>query len=216
MSIKIEETGLLKILPDTVLFIEGEKVANLLVFTKGDIDVYISSRDLFGMEDQEEIMKYSCKLFTVPKNIIIGIGGYRENSNYMFSLKSNTENEIYAVKTSSSEDIKNFFTKNKAYLTNMYHSISYLTLKFYEEYIKIRNINNELKAVSSNLAVIYFNLNSKNKHIQSELFLKYKEIFDDATNSGVHIPHSFDADFVKANHNEIYMHNKNLSESDDD
>ena len=40
MSLKVEETGLLKIAPDTVLFSEGEKVANLLVFTKGDIDVY--------------------------------------------------------------------------------------------------------------------------------------------------------------------------------
>ena len=75
MSLKVEETGLLKIAPDTVLFSEGEKVANLLVFTKGDIDVYISSRDLFGMEDQEEIIKHSCRLFKVPKNIIIGIGG---------------------------------------------------------------------------------------------------------------------------------------------
>ena len=216
MSVKIEETGFLKVDSDTVLFSEGEKVENLLVFTKGDIDIYISSRDLFGMEDQEEIMKYSCKLFTVPKNIIIGIGGYRENSNYMFSLKSNMENEIYVIKTSGREDIKNFFSKNKAYLTNMYHSISYLTLKFYEEYIKIRNINNELKIASSNLAVIYFNLNGKNKHIQSELFLKYKEMFEDAINSGVHIPHSFDADFVKANHNETYMHNKNLSEEDNE
>ena len=141
MSVKIEETGLLKIAPNTALFCEGEKVENLLVFTKGDIDIYISSRDLFGMEDQEEIMKHSCKLFAVPKNIIIGIGGYRENSNYMFSLKSNTENEIYVIKASGREDIKNFFNKNKAYLTNMYHSISYLTLKFYEEYIKIRNTN---------------------------------------------------------------------------
>ena len=216
MSIKIEETGLLKIASDTVLFSEGEKVANLLVFTKGDIDVYISSRDLFGMEDQEEIIKHSCKLFKVPKNIIIGIGGYRDNSNYMFSLKSNIENEVYIVKTSNKDEIKNFFNKNKSYLTNMYHSISYLVLKFYEEYIKIRNINNELKIISTNLGVLYFNLNDKNKNISSQYFLKTKEIFDDATNSGVYIPHSFDADFVKANHNETYMHNKNLSEEDNE
>ena len=216
MSLKVEETGLLKIAPDTVLFSEGEKVANLLVFTKGDIDVYISSRDLFGMEDQEEIIKHSCRLFKVPKNIIIGIGGYRDNSNYMFSLKSNIENEVYIVKTSNKDEIKNFFNKNKSYLTNMYHSISYLVLKFYEEYIKIRNINNELKIISTNLGVLYFNLNDKNKNISSEYFLKTKEIFDDATNSGVYIPHSFDADFVKANHNETYMHNKNLSEEDNE
>ena len=216
MSIKVEETGLLKIASDTVLFSEGEKVANLLVFTKGDIDVYISSRDLFGMEDQEEIIKHSCKLFKVPKNIIIGIGGYRDNSNYMFSLKSNIENEVYIVKTSNKDEIKNFFNKNKSYLTNMYHSISYLVLKFYEEYIKIRNINNELKIISTNLGVLYFNLNDKNKNINSQYFLKTKEIFDDATNSGVYIPHSFDADFVKANHNETYMHNKNLSEEDNE
>ena len=212
MSIKIEETGFLKVASDTVLFSEGEKVANLLVFTKGNVDVYISSRDLFGMEDQEEIIKHSCKLFKIPKNIIIGIGGYRDNSNYMFSLKSNIENEVYIVKTSNKDEIKSFFNKNKPYLTNMYHSISYLTLKFYEEYIKIRNINNELKIISTNLGVLYFNLNDKNKNMQSKPFLNAKEIFDDAINSGVYIPHSFDADFVKANHNEIYMHNKNLSE----
>lgn len=214
MSLKVEENGFLKISPDTVLFNEGEKIENLLVFTKGDVDVYISSRDFFGMEDKDEIMKHSCKLFNVPKNIIIGIGGYRENSNYMFSLKSNVENEVYAVKTSNREDIKDFFNKNKSYLTNMYHSISYLILKFYEEYIKIRNINNELKIISSNLGVVYFNLNNKNKHIESELFLKMKETFEDAVNSGFYIPHSFDADFVKSNHNEVYMHNKNEEHSD--
>lgn len=214
MSIKIEESGFLKITSDTILFSEGGKVENLLVITKGDMDVYISSRDLLGMEDQEEIIKHSCKLFKVPKNIIIGIGGYRDNSNYMFSLKSNIENEVYIVKTSNRDEIKNFFNKNKPYLTNMYHSISYLVLKFYEEYIKIRNINNELKIILTNLGVLYFNLNNKNKHIQSESFLRIKEIFEDATNSGFYVPHSFDADFVKANHNEAYMHNKSLSEED--
>lgn len=214
MSIKIEESGFLKITSNTILFSEGGKVENLLVITKGDMDVYISSRDLLGMEDQEEIIKHSCKLFKVPKNIIIGIGGYRDNSNYMFSLKSNIENEVYIVKTSNRDEIKNFFNKNKPYLTNMYHSISYLVLKFYEEYIKIRNINNELKIILTNLGVLYFNLNNKNKHIQSESFLRIKEIFEDATNSGFYVPHSFDADFVKANHNEAYMHNKSLSEED--
>lgn len=214
MSIKIEESGFLKITSNTILFSEGGKVENLLVITKGDMDVYISSRDLLGMEDQEEIIKHSCKLFKVPKNIIIGIGGYRDNSNYMFSLKSNIENEVYIVKTSNRDEIKNFFNKNKPYLTNMYHSISYLVLKFYEEYIKIRNINNELKIISTNLGVLYFNLNNKNKHIQSEAFLKIRDIFEDATNSGFYVPHSFDADFVKANHNEAYMHNKSLSEED--
>ncbi len=214
MSIKIEESGFSKITSDTILFSEGEKVENLLVITKGDMDVYISSRDLLGMEDQEEIIKHSCRLFKVPKNIIIGIGGYRDNSNYMFSLKSNIENEVYIVKTSNKAEIKNFFNKNKPYLTNMYHSISYLVLKFYEEYIKIRNINNELKIISTNLGVLYFNLNNKNKHIQSEEFLKIRDIFEDAINSGFYVPHSFDTDFVKANHNEAYMHNKSLSEED--
>ena len=216
MSVKIEETGLLKINSDTVLFNEGEKIENLLVITKGDIDVYLSYKDSINTENKEDIIQYSCKLFSIPKNIIIGIGGYRENSNYMFSLKSNIANEVYIVKTSNKEEIKSFFNKNKPYLTNMYHSTSYLTLKFYEEYIKIKNINSELKTISTNLGIAYFNINSKNKHLQSESFLKIKDIFEKATKSGFYVPHSFDADFVKSNHKELDIYNKDLSKEESD
>ena len=216
MSLKIEETGLLKINSNTVIFNEGEKIENLLVITKGDIDVYISSKDLINTENKEDIIQNSCKLFSIPRNIIIGIGGYRENSNYMFSLKSNSENEVYIIKTSNKEEIKDFFNKNKPYLTNMYHSTSYLSLKFYEEYIKIKNINNELKTISTNSGIAYFNINSKNKHLKSESFLKIKEIFESATKSGFYIPHSFDVDFVKSNHKELSDYNKDLSKEEND
>ena len=216
MSLKIEETGLLKINSNTVIFNEGEKIENLLVITKGDIDVYISSKDLINTENKEDIIQNSCKLFSIPRNIIIGIGGYRENSNYMFSLKSNSENEVYIIKTSNKEEIKNFFNKNKPYLTNMYHSTSYLSLKFYEEYIKIKNINNELKTIFTNSGIAYFNINSKNKHLKSESFLKIKEIFESATKSGFYIPHSFDVDFVKSNHKELSDYNKDLSKEEND
>ena len=132
----------------------------------------------------------------------------------MFSLKSNSENEVYIVKTSNKEEIKDFFNKNKPYLTNMYHSTSYLSLKFYEEYIKIKNINNELKTISTNSGIAYFNINSKNKHLKSESFLKIKEIFESATKSGFYIPHSFDVDFVKSNHKELSDYNKDLSKEE--
>lgn len=216
MSLKIEETGLLKINSNTVIFNEGEKIENLLVITKGDIDVYIYSKDLINTENKEDIIQNSCKLFSIPRNIIIGIGGYRENSNYMFSLKSNSENEVYIIKTSNKEEIKDFFNKNKPYLTNMYHSTSYLSLKFYEEYIKIKNINNELKTISTNSGIAYFNINSKNKHLKSESFLKIKEIFESATKSGFYIPHSFDVDFVKSNHKELSDYNKDSLKEEND
>ncbi|WP_241210439.1 hypothetical protein [Brachyspira hampsonii] len=64
--------------------------------------------------------------------------------------------------------------------------------------------------ISSNLAVIYFNLQqNKSKNIKSEIFKSYKEIYDDSINSGFNFPVSFDVDFIRADHSEIYMHNKN-------
>ena len=41
-----------------------------------------------------------------------------------------------------------------------------------------------------------------------------KEIFESATKSGFYIPHSFDVDFVKANHKELSDYNKDLSKEE--
>ncbi|WP_028330454.1 hypothetical protein [Brachyspira alvinipulli] len=210
MSVNIEENGNLKLKPNSILFHEGQTVQNISIITNGDIDVYISSKEILGIEDESEIMRYSCKLFTIPKNIIIGIGSYKTNSKYMFSFKSKENTEAYVVKTPNKEQVKTFFDTNKAYLTNLYHSIAYLILRCYDEYIKIKKINEEVKINSSNLAVIYFNLQQgKTKPVKSELFKNYKEIYEDSINSGFNFPTSFDVDFIRTDHSEIYMHNKN-------
>ena len=210
MSVSIEENGNIKLKPNSIIFYEGEKVQNISIVTNGEIDVYISSKDILGIEDENEIMRYSCRLFSIPKNIMIGIGSYKTNSKYMFSFKSKDDTEIYAVKTPNQEYVKTFFKVNKAYLTNMYHSIAYVILKSYEEYIKIKRINDDMKIISANLAVIYFNLQqTKSKNIKSEMLKKYKEIYEDSINSGLNFPTSFDVDFIRADHSEIYMHNKN-------
>ena len=132
MSVSIEENGNIKLKPNSIIFYEGEKVQNISIVTNGEIDVYISSKDILGIEDENEIMRYSCRLFSIPKNIMIGIGSYKTNSKYMFSFKSKDDTEIYAVKTPNQEYVKTFFKVNKAYLTNMYHSIAYVILKSYE------------------------------------------------------------------------------------
>ncbi|MCZ9847552.1 hypothetical protein OFP75_03540 [Brachyspira hyodysenteriae] len=210
MSVNIEENGNLKLSAGNIVFYEGENVKNISIVTKGEIDVYISSKEILGIEDENEVMRYSCRLFSIPKNIMLGIGSYKTNSKYMFSFKSKENTEIYAVKTPSQEYVKSFFKVNKPYLTSMYHSIAYLILKSYEEYIKIKKINSDIKIISSNLAVIYFNLQqNKSKNIKSEIFKGYKEIYDDSINSGFNFPASFDVDFIRADHSEIYMHNKN-------
>ena len=210
MSVSIEENGNIKLKPNSIIFYEGEKVQNISIITNGEIDVYISSKDILGIEDENEIMRYSCRLFSIPRNIMIGIGSYKTNSKYMFSFKSKDDTEIYAVKTPNQEYVKTFFKVNKTYLTNMYHSIAYVILKSYEEYIKIKRINDDVKIISANLAVIYFNLQqTKSKNIKSEMLKKYKEIYEDSINSGFNFPTSFDADFIRADHSEIYMHNKN-------
>lgn len=210
MSVNIEENGNLKLSAGNIVFYEGENVKNISIVTKGEIDVYISSKEILGIEDENEVMRYSCRLFSIPKNIMLGIGSYKSNSKYMFSFKSKDNTEIYAVKTPNQEYVKSFFKVNKPYLTSMYHSIAYLILKSYEEYIKIKKINSDIKIISSNLAVIYFNLQqNKSKNIKSEIFKGYKEIYDDSINSGFNFPASFDVDFIRADHSEIYMHNKN-------
>ena len=210
MSVSIEENGNIKLKPNSIIFYEGEKVQNISIVTNGEIDVYISSKDILGIEDENEIMRYSCRLFSIPKNIMIGIGSYKTNSKYMFSFKSKDDTEIYAVKTPNQEYVKTFFKVNKAYLTNMYHSIAYVILKSYEEYIKIKKINDDVKIISANLAVIYFNLQqTKSKNIKSEMLKNYKETYEDSINSGFNFPTSFDVDFIRADHSEIYMHNKN-------
>ena len=91
----------------------------------------------------------------------------------------------------------------------MYHSLAYMIMKTYDEYIKIKKINDELKIVTTNLGVMYFNLNAKNKNIKSELFLKTKEVFEYATNDGFNFPTDFNTDFIKEDHEEIYNNNKN-------
>ena len=210
MSVNIEENGNLKLKPDSIIFHEGQTVQNISIVTNGEIDVYISSKEILGIEDESEIMRYSCKLFTIPKNIILGIGSHKSNSKYMFSFKSKDNTEIYAVKVPDKEYVKNFFDANKPYLTNIYHSIAYFILKCYDEYVKIKKINEEVKINIANLSVIYFNLQQgKPRAVKSELFKSYKEIYDDSINSGFNFPTSFDVDFIKTDHSEIYMHNKN-------
>ena len=210
MSVNIEENGNLKLKPNTIIFYEGENIENISIVTNGEIDVYISSKEILGIEDENEIMRYSCRLFSIPRNIMLGIGSYKSNSKYMFSFKAKNDTEIYAVKTPTQEYVKNFFKVNKAYITNMYHSIAYMILKSYEEYVKIKKINDDIKIISSNLAVIYFNLQqNKSKNIKSEMFKNYKDTYEDSINSGFNFPTSFDVDFIRADHSEIYMHNKN-------
>ena len=210
MSVNIEENGNIRLKPSSIVFYEGQKVQNISIITKGEIDVYISSKEILGIEDENEVMRYSCRLFSLPRNIMLGIGSYKSNSKYMFSFKSKDDAEIYAVKTPSQDYVKSFFKVNKAYLTNLYHSIAYMILKSYEEYIKIKRINDDVKILSSNLAVMYFNLQqNKSKNIKSEMFKKYKDTYEDSINSGFNFPTSFDVDFIRADHSEIYMHNKN-------
>ena len=210
MSVNIEENGNLKLKPNTIIFYEGENIENISIVTNGEIDVYISSKEILGIEDENEIMRYSCRLFSIPRNIMLGIGSYKSNSKYMFSFKAKNDTEIYAVKTPTQEYVKNFFKVNKAYITNMYHSIAYMILKSYEEYVKIKKINDDIKIISSNLAVMYFNLQqNKSKNIKSEMFKNYKDTYEDSINSGFNFPTSFDVDFIRADHSEIYMHNKN-------
>ena len=204
-----EENGIKNLTPNTTIYHEGEKIKNISIITKGEIDVYISSRELIGIEDEEEIMKYSCKLFSIPRNIMIGIGAFMYDSNYIFSFKSKNDNEIYTINIPDIEYIKTFFNSNRTYLTNMYHSLAYMIMKTYDEYIKIKKINDELKIVTTNLGVMYFNLNAKNKNIKSELFLKTKEVFEYATNDGFNFPTDFNTDFIKEDHEEIYNNNKN-------
>ncbi|WP_300369996.1 Crp/Fnr family transcriptional regulator [Brachyspira sp.] len=217
MSVNIKENGNFKLKQGTIIFYEGENIKNISLVTNGEVDVYISSKEILGIEDETEIMRYSCRLFSIPRNIMIGIGSYKSNSKYMFSFKSKEETEIYAVKTPNQEYVKSFFKVNKTYITNMYHSIAYLIFKSYEEYIKIKKINSEIKIASANLAVIYFNLkHNKSKNIKSEIFKNYKDIYEDSINSGFNFPTSFDVDFIRADHSEIYMHNKNhLLENDE-
>ena len=52
-----EENGIKNLTPNTTIYHEGEKIKNISIITKGEIDVYISSRELIGIEDEEEIMK---------------------------------------------------------------------------------------------------------------------------------------------------------------
>ncbi|WP_299245502.1 Crp/Fnr family transcriptional regulator [uncultured Brachyspira sp.] len=210
MSVDIEENGILKLNPQSLVFYEGENVKNISLVTSGELDVYISSKEVLGIEDENEIIRYSLRLFSIPKNIMIGIGSYKLNSKYMFSFKAKEDTEIYAVKTPNQEYVKSFFEVNRAYMINMYHSIAYLILKSYEEYIKIKKINSDIKIVSANLAVIYFNLQyNKSKNIKSEILKNYKDIYEDSINSGFNFPASFDIDFINADHSEIYMSNKN-------
>ena len=119
-----EENGIKNLTPNTTIYHEGEKIKNISIITKGEIDVYISSRELIGIEDEEEIMKYSCKLFSIPRNIMIGIGAFMYDSNYIFSFKSKNDNEIYTINIPDIEYIKTFFNSNRTYLTNMYHSLA--------------------------------------------------------------------------------------------
>ena len=217
MSVNIEENGNLKLNPGSIVFHEGENVQNISLVTSGELDVYISSKEILGIEDESEVMRYSCRLFSIPRNIMIGIGSYKSNSKYMFSFKSKGDTEIYTVKTPNQEYVKSFFKVNKSYITSMYHSIAYLILKSYEEYIKIKKINSDIKIASANFAVMYFNLQqNKSKNIKSEIFKNYKDIYEDSINSGFNFPTSFDIDFIRADHSEIYMHNKNqLIENDE-
>ncbi len=218
MSVNIEENGNLKLNPGSILFHEGENVKNISLVTNGELDVYISSKEILGIEDENEVIRYSCRLFSIPRNIMIGIGSYKSDSKYMFSFKSKENTEIYTVKTPNQEYVKSFFKVNKSYITSMYHSIAYLILKSYEEYIKIKKINSDIKIASANFAVMYFNLQqNKSKNIKSEIFKNYKNIYEDSIKSGFNFPTSFDVDFIRADHSEIYMHNKNqLIENNDE
>ena len=161
MSVNIEENGNLKLSSGNIVFYEGENVKNISIVTKGEIDVYISSKEILGIEDENEVMRYSCRLFSIPKNIMLGIGSYKSNSKYMFSFKAKNDTEIYAVKTPNQEYVKSFFKVNKPYLTSMYHSIAYMILKSYEEYIKVKKINSDIKIISSNSCCYIFQFTAK-------------------------------------------------------
>lgn len=73
MSVNIEENGNLKLSAGNIVFYEGENVKNISIVTKGEIDVYISSKEILGIEDENEVMRYSCRLFSIPRNIMLGI-----------------------------------------------------------------------------------------------------------------------------------------------
>ena len=57
MSVNIEENGNLKLSSGNIVFYEGENVKNISIVTKGEIDVYISSKEILGIEDENEVMR---------------------------------------------------------------------------------------------------------------------------------------------------------------
>lgn len=205
MNINLDVNGNLMINKNTTIFNEGQSIKNLFIFRKGENDIYIKI-------DENDINNW--KLFSIPANIVLGIANYNEDNKLLpFTLKAKTDNEVYIVKIETKEDLKKFFENNKTYLLNINQSTNYILLKFNDAYLKIKKISDELKNITTNLALTYYNFASKKNTFKSKLFTNAKMIFNEIKNSNFTFPDTFDENFIKTTHYEfININNDEKSE----
>lgn len=209
MAVSIEKNGMQNIENGKTIFYEGSKSKTINIVTKGEVDVYISSKEILGFEEEAEIIKDSYKLFTIPKNMFIGMENLILESNYGFSFKTREPSEIYFVKAENKKNISSFFTSNKPYMSNMQYSINYLITKSYEAYLKMHKIHLNLKTITDNLGVMFYN-NTTNGNRKSQIFKKTKTFYEDSIKQGFNFPDNFDIDFINQDHSEIYENKINL------
>lgn len=211
MPILVEKNGVQTLEPKKIIFYEGLKAKTLNIVTKGEIDVFISSKEILGLEDEEEIISDSYKIFSIPKNMFIGMEDLIMESTYTFTFKTKELSEIYFVKIPDKSHIVNFFNSNKSYVSNMQHSLAYFINKAYEAYLKIKKIHNQLKITTNNLGVIFHNSQSKGGYLpKSEVFKKTKIFYEDSIKQGFNFPSDFDIDFINQDHSDIYENRINL------
>lgn len=191
-----------------VVFNEGVLSNTINVLLSGSVSVYINV-------SEKGVLK-SYKLFSIPKNILLGIESSIHCSNYNFTFKTDTDITISKTTIEDEETVRKFFNANKNYITYMIRSLSLQAIKITDALHDIDSLYKDIATHLNNLSLLFLAIKDDNDYVsKNETINKMKDVYLDAKKVGIKIPNEYDLNFIK-NHDDAIFSDIYTVDLDDD
>ncbi|MFZ5352315.1 MAG: hypothetical protein ACOZCL_06265 [Bacillota bacterium] len=160
----LSNDGSFSVKKDDMIFVEAQNVSSISILAKGRIDVYISSEQHASnpiLQQENEILPKSYRLFSLDKNLFIGVNDLALRKKHSFSYLASADSVLYAYVINDISHIKELFASKNDYAAYVINSIYSIIELSYASLLKLEEFVNEQKSLIDNLSSFFWVLKEK-------------------------------------------------------
>ncbi|MCR4435726.1 MAG: hypothetical protein QHH06_09530 [Clostridiales bacterium] len=200
MNTNLYQNGNFSVNNGSSIFVEGQSVQSFNILLQGQIDVYLSVLDSCDGISEEDILKKSCKIYTLDQNTFWGASDFFLAKKHSVSYVAAEHCNVYAFPVHTLDQAKALFESQKDYGAYIVSSISSEINSSYSALAEIQRHSRSLCASTGRLGLFFWALKEKYGFSVSpsgEFFKKSLKSYQKLKENHILLPDGFNPDFFE-------------------